>query len=111
MRQFFPKPYDYFGENVKLESDASNYVTKVYLKGLTEIYKFNPTVKSDLTGLRVQLHKFDKDELKTAPPDLNKLSNGVGNDVVKKSVLGKLVKKVNSYLSGINTNLSKIKYY
>ena len=28
MSQYFPKPYDYFGGNVKAELDLSNYATK-----------------------------------------------------------------------------------
>ena len=31
MDQYFPKPYNYFGGNVKVELDLSNYATKAGL--------------------------------------------------------------------------------
>ena len=39
---------------------------------------------------------MDKDKLKTVPSDLNKLSNVVDNDVVKKTVYDKLVINVSA---------------
>ena len=36
MRQYFPKPYQNFGGNVKVELELSNYATKTDLKNATE---------------------------------------------------------------------------
>ena len=40
--------------------------------------------------------KIDVDKLKTVPVDLNKLSNVVNNEVIKKTVYDKLFAKVNN---------------
>ena len=50
----------------------------------------------DLVSLKDKIDKIDVDKLKTVPKDLNKLSNVVDNDVVKKTVYDKLVTKVNN---------------
>ena len=46
--QYFPKPYDRFGGNVKVELDLSNYGTQTDLKGATGI---------DTSNLKVSKHK------------------------------------------------------
>ena len=43
--QFFPKPYNRFAGNVKVELDLSNYETKIDLKGATRIVKSNVALK------------------------------------------------------------------
>ena len=50
--------------------------------------------KSDLVCLKAKIDKIDVEKLKTAPADLNKLSNVVNNDIVKKTMYDKLVAKV-----------------
>ena len=42
-------------------------------------------IKSDLASLKAEVDKIDIDKLKTVPTDIGKLSNVVGNIVVKKS--------------------------
>ena len=84
MSQCFPKPYNHFGENVKIALDLSNYATKTDLKSATGIYTSNLALKSNLAKLKAVVDKIDVEKLKTAPTELNKLSNVVDNEVVKK---------------------------
>ena len=80
MIQHFPKPFRSFGKNISVKVDLSNYATKTDLKNVTHI----------------EVDKLDIDKLVSVPVDLNKLSNLVKNEVVKKTVFDKLVAKVNS---------------
>ena len=50
--------------------------------------------KSDLVCLKAKIDNIDVEKLKTAAADLNKLSNVVNNDIVKKTMYDKLVAKV-----------------
>ena len=90
MSQYFPKPYNHFGRNVKVELDFPNYPTKSDLKEATL------AAKSDLVNLKAEIDKTDVDKLKTVSVDLSKLSNLVNNDVVKKTVYDQLVEKANT---------------
>ena len=71
MSQYFSEPLEPFGGDINVKVDLSNYVTKNDLKNVTH------------------------DKCDTNYVDLSKLSNVVKNDVVKKTVYDKLVKKVN----------------
>ena len=94
MSQYFP-PFRTFGENVKVELDLSSYATKTGLKSVTHVDVSSFELKSNLASLKTEVDKIDVDKLKTLPVDLNTLSNVV-NNVVKKTVYGKLVTKVNN---------------
>ena len=93
---------------MQVELDQSNYETKTDLKGAKGIDTSNLALKSKLAQLKAEVAKIDVDKLKTVPADLSKLSNVVNNEVVKKTVYGKLVAKVNN----IDTSgfVLKIKY-
>ena len=82
MSQYFPKPSEPFRRNVKVELNLSSYATKAELK--------NATVDTSRLAEKCDLAKF-KGEV-----DLNKLSNVVNNDVVKKTVYDQLVANVNN---------------
>ena len=84
MSQYFPKPYDRFGKNVKVEFDLSSYATKADLNRATGVDRPNLPLKSNLAMLKAEVDKIDIDKLKTAPVDLSKLSYVVNNDVVEK---------------------------
>ena len=84
MSQYFPKLYGRFGRNVKAELDLSNYAT--YLKGATGDDTSNVAAKFDLASLKAELSKIDVDKLRTVSVDLNKLSNVLNGDVVKKKL-------------------------
>ena len=102
MSQCFPKPYDCFSANVKVELDLSNYVTKNKLNGAGGVDKCNLAAKSkNLASLNAKVYNIDVDKLKTVPADLSKLSNVVNNEVVKKIVYDKLVSKVDAIDSSV----------
>ena len=63
MSQYFPKLYECYSCNVKVELDLCNYVTKENLKGATGV---------DTSYVAA----------KTVPVDLSKLRNVADNDVV-----------------------------
>ena len=48
MSEYFPKPYNRFGGNVKVELYLSNYATKTDLRGTTGIDTSNLAKKSNL---------------------------------------------------------------
>ena len=96
MSQYFPKPYEHFGEDINFKADLSNYATKADLRNATGTDRSKLTAKSDLVSLKAEVYKLDIDKLVPVPVDLGKLSDVVKNDVVKKKVYNKLVTKVNN---------------
>ena len=54
MKQYFPKPYDLFGRNVKVEWYLPNQAAKNNLKGATLVDTSNLASKSDLTSLKAK---------------------------------------------------------
>ena len=87
MSQFFPKPYEPFGRDINFKVNLSNYPTETDLKEATGI---------DTSSLKTEVDKLDIDKLVHVPVDLTKLSDVVKNDVVKKTVYGKFVTRVNN---------------
>ena len=85
MSQYFPKPSNH-KENIKVEIDLSNYATKADIKNITHVDTSNFALKTNLANLKTEVDKLDIDKLAPIPADLNKLSNVVKNDVVKKTV-------------------------
>ena len=77
---------------VNIKVDLYNYATKTDLKNVASSF----ALKTNLASLKTQGDKLDIDKLMSVPFDLNKLSDVVKNDVVKKTVYDKLVAKVNS---------------
>ena len=94
MSQYFPKPSNH-NENIKVEIDLSNYATKSDIKDITHV-DTNFALKTNLANLKAEVGKLDIDKLVPIPADLNKFSNVVKNDVVKKVDYDKLVTKVNN---------------
>ena len=86
MSQYFPKPYETFGGDINVKVDLSNYVTKTDIKNISHVDTSRFALKSNLASLKAKVHKLDIDKLVPAPVDLNKLSDVVRNDVVKKTV-------------------------
>ena len=85
MSQYFPKPYETFGGDINVKVDLSNYVTKTDIKNISHVDTSSFALKSNLASLKAKVHKLDIDKLVPAPVDLNKLSDVVRNDVVKKN--------------------------
>ena len=95
MSEYFPKLQSH-NENIKITVDLSNYAAKADIKNITHVDTSNFALKTNLANLKTEVDKLDIDKLVPIPADLSKLSNVVKNDVVKKTVFDKLVKKVNN---------------
>ena len=95
-KSILSKPYDPFGGDNNVKVDLSNYATKTSLKNATGIDKSKLALKSNLASLKTEVDKIDVGKLESIPVGLSKLSNVLYNDVVKKTVYGKLVAKVNN---------------
>ena len=74
----------------------SNYATKTDLENVTHVDTSSFALKTNLANLKTEVDKLDIDKLVPVPVDLSKLKDVVKNDVVKKTLYGKLVAKVNN---------------
>ena len=96
MSQYFPKPYQPIGGDINVKVDLSNYAAKTDLKNVTHVEVSSFSLISNLASLKTVVDKLFIDKFTPVPNDLEKLSNVVKNDVVKKTVYDKLVAKVNN---------------
>ena len=96
MSQYFPKPYEPFGGDNNVKVDLSNYATKTDMKYVSHIDTSSFALKPNLASLKTKVEKLDINKLVPVPVDLNKLSDVVKNDVVRKPAYDKVVPKVNS---------------
>ena len=87
MSQCFPKPFGHFDEDIRVNLDLPNYVTKADLKGATEVSTPNLALKSNSAKLMAEVEKTDIGKLKTAPVDFSKLSNVLNNVVEKLCII------------------------
>ena len=94
MSQYFP-PYRSLGKNINVKVDLSNYATETNLKNVTHVDVSNFALKLNLASLKSEADRLDINKLVSFPVDLSNFSDVVKNDVVKKTVYDKLVKKVN----------------
>ena len=106
--QYLPKPFRSFGGNINVKIDLSNYATKTDLKIVTRVDTSSFALKKNLANLKTEVDKLDVHKLIPVPVDLSKLSNGVKNELIKKTVYDKLVAKVNNF--GTSGFLLKAKY-
>ena len=97
MSQYFPKPYESFGGDINVKVDSPNYRTKADIKNISHVDTSSFALKWNLASLNTwwKVDKLDIDKWVPVPVDLSKLSGVVKNDVFKKAVYDKLVKKVN----------------
>ena len=100
---YYP-PYKSSSNNIKVELDLTNYVTKTDLKNLTQVDVSSCANKTNLAALKTEVDKLDVDKLKTVPVDLAKLTNAVENDLVKKTVYNTKVTSIEGQLAGITKN-------
>ena len=77
MIQYFPKPYEAFGGDIKVKVDLSNYATKVDIKKILHVDTSSFALKSNLANLKTKVDKLDIDKLTPVPDDLSKLRNVV----------------------------------
>ena len=80
MSQYFPKPQEPFGRDIKGKVDLSNYATKTDIRNISHIDTSSFALQSNLASLKTGVDKLDIDKLAPVPVDLSKLSNAVKND-------------------------------
>ena len=69
MCQYFPKPYEPFGEDVHVTVDSSNYATKDDIKNITHVDTSSFALKTNLANLKTEVDQLDIDKLATHPID------------------------------------------
>ena len=55
MRQFFPKPYEPFGRDIKVRVDLPNYGTRTDIKNILLTYTSSFALKSNLANLKTEV--------------------------------------------------------
>ena len=100
---YYP-PYKSSSNNVKVELDLTNYATKTDLKDITHVDVSSFASKTNLAALKTEVGKIDVDKLKTTPTDLERLSNLVKNDVVKKTDYNTKVTSIEAQIAGLTKN-------
>ena len=96
MSQYFSKPYEPFGGDIKVKVDLSNYATKENIKSFSHVHASSFALKTNLSNLKTEVDKLDINKLVPVPVDLSKLSDVVKNDIVKKDAYDKLVAKIDN---------------
>ena len=104
--QYFP-PYESSSNNIKVELDLANYVTKD-VKNITHVDVTSYATKTNLAALKTEVDKIDTDRLKTTPDDLAKLSNVVKNDVVKETDYNQIACVIKNTLDNL-ADITKLK--
>ena len=129
MCQYFPKPYEAFGEYINVKVDLDNYATKTDIKNITHVATSSFALKANLASLKTGVDKLDIDKLKSlpnnssnlktkvdkldinklipVPVDLSKLSNVVKNEVVKKIEYNAKIKSIVDKIPDINNVATK----
>ena len=90
--------------NIKVELDLTNYATKTDLKNITHVDVSSFASKTNLAALKTEIDKIDADKLKTTPIDLDRLSNLVKNDAVKKTDYNAKVTSIEGQKAGVTKN-------
>ena len=85
MSQYFPKPYETFGGDFNVKADLSNYATKADIKNISHVDTSSFALKTNLANLKTEVDNLDINKLVPVPVDLNKLSDAVKNNVIKKT--------------------------
>ena len=94
-------PYKSSSNNIKVELDLSNYATKKDINDITHVDVSSFASKNNLAALKTKVDKIDGDKLKTTPADLDRLSNLVKNDLVKKTDYNTKVTSIEAQIAGL----------
>ena len=100
---YYP-PYKSSSNNITVELDLTNYATKMDLKNITHVDVGSFASKTNLATLKTEVDKIDVNKLKTTPTDLDRLSNLVKNDVVKKTDYNTKVTSKEAQIAGLTKN-------
>ena len=103
MSTYYP-PYKSSINNIKVELDLANYATKDDVKNITHVDVSSFASKPNLAALKTEVDKIDADKLKIVPVDLDKLSNVVDNDVVRKTDYKTKVTSIETQIAGLTKN-------
>ena len=103
MSTYYP-PYKSSTQNIKVELDLANYATKTDLKNITHVDVSSYASKTNLAALKSEVDKIDVYKLKTTPANLDKLSNVVKNDAVKKTDYSTKVTGIEAQIAGLTKN-------
>ena len=107
MSQYFSTPYEAFGEDINVKVDISNYATKADIKNISHVDTSSLALKTNLAHLKTEVDKLDIDELVPVPNDLSKLSNGVKNDVIKKTDNNAKITEIENKIPNISNLATK----
>ena len=61
MSQYFPKPYETFGGDIKVKVDLSNYARQADIKNILHVDTSSFALKITLANLKTEVHKLDID--------------------------------------------------
>ena len=100
---YYP-PYRSSRNNIKVELNLTNYVTKDDVKNITPADVSSFASKTNLAALKTKVDKIDADKLKTTPTDLAKLTNAIEHDVVKKTDYNTKVTSIEAQITGLTKN-------
>ena len=100
MSQYYPR-YKSSSNNIKVELDLANYATKRDLKNITHVDVSSFASKTNLAALKTEADKIDADKLKATPIGLDRLSNLVKNDLVKKTDYSTKVTRIEAQIAGL----------
>ena len=103
MSTYYP-PYKSSSNNIKVELDLTNYATKTDLENIIHVDVSSFASKTNLAAFKIEVDKIDADKLKTTPFDLDRLSNLVKNDVVKKTDYNTKVTSIEAQIAGLTKN-------
>ena len=100
---YYP-PYRSSNNNIKVKLDLVNYATKTDLKNITQVDVSSFASKTNLAALKTEVDKIDADKLETTPTDLDKSTNAIEHDVVKKTDYNTKVTSVEAQITGLTKN-------
>ena len=100
---YYP-PYRSSHNNIKVKLDLANYATKDDVKNITHVDVGSLASKTNLAALKTEVDKIDTEKLKTTPTDLDKLSNAVENEVIKKTDYNAKVTSIEAQITGLTKN-------
>ena len=100
---YYP-PYRSSRNNIKVELNLANYVTKDDVKNITHVDVSSFASKTNLAALKTEVDKIDDDKLKATPTDLAKLTNAIEHDVVKKTDYNTKITSIEAQITGLTKN-------